>query len=792
MATWARQKVWNFGDILTSGDLNNEFNNILNAGTFDFAWTGVQTFAAGVAKFKGIGTGIATITNTNTANNRVHTLPDTGGDDIFMMSSGTFTQGSVVFAGASGILSQDNTNLFWDNTNKRLGIGINSALQGKIHVKGGGAVRDGGWNSSVEVTPNGDFASIVFSGQTNALYGAISWNISTSGADATKELANITALYDGVSSVSFSIFVNSTVGTSPISGKGLTYVGSLFGMVLGDVSGSPGGTLTLKQVAITSGNFKLFEAIGAAHTGLTASAEIVDVDINLARTVQRAVGAVATQRAMRVRAPTYSFVGGSTITKAATVAISGSPVAGTNATITNSYALMTEDGTNRFQISASGGGTALTLINTSTAAAATKTATLLFQSTDTVGTEKQTVSLNPVLGDNDAVNVSLDIYTRASDVLAQRVRVASTGDVLINTTSDDSQLSINQRTVTSGTLRGIKFTGAPHTGLTLSTENRDLDINLARTVQWATGALATQRACYIQAPTYAFVGGSTITDGATVAISGAPVAGTNATITNPMALRVESGVSSFGGAVGINNKFPSKTLYVNSSLATDGIVIDSSGGNPFLGVAVSGTNKCSLGVSTSAGAYLLDSASNDVCLRADDGTKQVRIGAGSNKSTAQATSTAFNIGAPTVVSSGTPTLMTVTGAAHTGQTLSTEVPQINFNLAQTRQWATGNFAAQREVKIAAPTYSAVGASTITAAATLYVSGAPSAGTNMTLTNTYSAWFGSSIRIDNTIALGGGAAPTLGTIGGSGPATAAQNSWIQFDDATGKKWVPAWR
>jgi hypothetical protein len=34
-----------------------------------------------------------------------------------------FTTGSVVFAGASGVYSQDNANLFWDGTNHRLGIG---------------------------------------------------------------------------------------------------------------------------------------------------------------------------------------------------------------------------------------------------------------------------------------------------------------------------------------------------------------------------------------------------------------------------------------------------------------------------------------------------------------------------------------------------------------------------------------------------------------------------------------------------------------------------------------------
>ena len=37
-----------------------------------------------------------------------------------------FTAGSVVFAGASGVYSQNNANFFWDNTNNRLGVGTNS------------------------------------------------------------------------------------------------------------------------------------------------------------------------------------------------------------------------------------------------------------------------------------------------------------------------------------------------------------------------------------------------------------------------------------------------------------------------------------------------------------------------------------------------------------------------------------------------------------------------------------------------------------------------------------------
>lgn len=38
----------------------------------------------------------------------------------------SMTAGSVLFAGASGTLSQDNANLFWDNTNNRLGVGTNA------------------------------------------------------------------------------------------------------------------------------------------------------------------------------------------------------------------------------------------------------------------------------------------------------------------------------------------------------------------------------------------------------------------------------------------------------------------------------------------------------------------------------------------------------------------------------------------------------------------------------------------------------------------------------------------
>ncbi len=87
---------------------------------------------------------------------------------------------------------------------------------------------------------------------------------------------------------------------------------------------------------------------GAAHTGMTASAEVIDANWNLARIVGHATGAITNQRSFVIQAPSHSFVGASTITNAATFAITGAPAAGTNATITNSYALWVQAGVSQF------------------------------------------------------------------------------------------------------------------------------------------------------------------------------------------------------------------------------------------------------------------------------------------------------------------------------------------------------------------------------------------------------------------------------------------------------------
>lgn len=72
-----------------------------------------------------------------------------------------FTPGSVIFAGAGGTYSQNNANFFWDNTNFRLGIGINLPLytldvNGNIANSSGAlGFYAGGVNQNINFTPSG-------------------------------------------------------------------------------------------------------------------------------------------------------------------------------------------------------------------------------------------------------------------------------------------------------------------------------------------------------------------------------------------------------------------------------------------------------------------------------------------------------------------------------------------------------------------------------------------------------------------------------------------------------------
>ena len=87
-----------------------------------------------------------------------------------------FTAGSVVFAGAGGVYSQNNSGLFWDNANGSLGLGTSSP-SGKLQVKGGtasgwenlanfnAAANDDNSGTLIYVRPTTSFGAAIYGGR---------------------------------------------------------------------------------------------------------------------------------------------------------------------------------------------------------------------------------------------------------------------------------------------------------------------------------------------------------------------------------------------------------------------------------------------------------------------------------------------------------------------------------------------------------------------------------------------------------------------------------------------------
>ena len=209
-----------------------------------------------------------------------------------------------------------------------------------------------------------------------------------------------------------------------------------------------------------------------------------------------------------------------TTTEAATVYIGGAPTAGTNQTITRAHSLAIVDSTSAAS-SITGG----------------------FVIANTLGTAATSVGIG---GGNINAGGTLTVGGTSTFTGATTHNNA----VTINGAAGTTALTITNTARTSGVLPYIKWTIPTDTGLTAATEAPGI-VGVTGTRTWATtGTVALQREVLFVAPTYASASASqTFTIAATVAISGAPIQGTNAVLTNPLALYVQGGTSWFAGPI---------------------------------------------------------------------------------------------------------------------------------------------------------------------------------------------------------------------------------------------------
>jgi hypothetical protein len=180
---------------------------------------------------------------------------------------------------------------------------------------------------------------------------------------------------------------------------------------------------------------------------------------------------------------------------------------------------------------------------------------LLYQAEDSAGNNQNAAAWDGVLStvtDGSEVGALVG-YVTSGGSLAERVRFGG-ASVIVNDTGADVDFVIESHTnanlftldagnnniglggaptsgnlihivqpvSTSGSPSAFVITGGAHTTLAASTEAPDVAYDIARTVEFATGGLTTQRAVIIEAPTYAFAGASTLTNPITLDIQSAP------------------------------------------------------------------------------------------------------------------------------------------------------------------------------------------------------------------------------------------------------------------------------
>jgi hypothetical protein len=321
-------------------------------------------------------------------------------------------------------------------------------------------------------------------------------------------------------------------------------------------------------------------------------------------------------------------------------------------------------------------------------------------------------------------------------------------------------------------LSGSSLTGNPATnnGAQLYVSSQTFTDNITATSGTNTNFMS---GIYLNSSTFASSSlTTTVSNASTLYISGAALSGTNVTITNAYALYINSGNSYFGSPI----QLPS-TAWVGLGITNSSIIANSSGTGAYVSNSVSGdlvlrsAVNIRLGIST--GTSVLDVLSGQTVVNPTNdssstltGSLIVSGGVGIAKSL-YVNSINVSAGFSALAANGSflgltsSTGLLITGSTVTGNPTSQAGAQIYQTAYTFQDTSTANLGTNGQfmggLYINAPTFSASHTTvTTTNAATLYISGPPSTGTNNTITNPYTlyinsgtSYFGGVISIGST-------------------------------------------
>lgn len=475
---------------------------------------------------------------------------------------------------------------------------------------------------------------------------------------------------------------------------------------LGETSFNTPGRVTPTQAA--------FEVAGGGDSAMTADTEnIFGRFTSTSRGFTQGAGSFTTQREWLFVAPTYTFTSADSINLAATLAISGAPAQGTNATITNRIAFWVQADTAQFGTGSTSAG-AIKLMNS------TNVNHLILSSGTTSSAYTLTFPDAPPAGDRCLRMTSGGvIQTTAADC------GAGGGGTTINpsdnvipyrqnsTTFQDSNWSVGTGLASTSTV-AARSGGSPFylriltpADILMAADTLSVGIQFGGNTSAATvtrqfsqgaGAFNTQYEYAFIQPTYSFTSADSIVAAATVFINGGPVQGTNATIGQSYALW-SSGDTRIDGKVLVN----------------------------LAGAAPTGQLHVITGSASLVPAFIQGDAAQTAQL--------LLLRRGSTQTFAVNGRGHLDMD-PVAFTSGTPDeSIDLTSPAHT-DLANSEAVEVALNFSATVNFTGGGgaIADQRVIRIFAPTYTADAAQTITTAALLSLDGPPVASTNITFTN----------------------------------------------------------